>query len=254
MNYRSRVTILVKASPQPSKSHQETVCCAGLTEDGTWKRLFPIRFRRLSGDQSFKRWDIVEFQYERPSRDGRVESCRVFEDSIRINGKVKRDSEKTSLIERALVASEKEAESRNQSLAVIRPTDVSLNWNRLSELEIERDRQKFAAQAKQLSLLEDDLAAYEPCPYRFRLRYRDQDGWHNKTCADWETSATFFNLRNEMDEAAVLEHLRITYCEKYVEKGLVLSLGNLAKRPKTWQLLGVFPVARAEQADLFQFG
>jgi hypothetical protein len=33
-NRTLRVRILVKAFPQPSKAHEETVCCAGISEDG----------------------------------------------------------------------------------------------------------------------------------------------------------------------------------------------------------------------------
>ena len=43
--HKCRVTILVKALPQPSKTHGETVCCAGVTVHGEWKRLFPVRYR-----------------------------------------------------------------------------------------------------------------------------------------------------------------------------------------------------------------
>ncbi|ATG36335.1 hypothetical protein PhaeoP23_02210 [Phaeobacter piscinae] len=251
MALQSRVTILVKASPQPSKRHSETVCCAGLQEDGTWKRLFPIRFRRLSGEKAFSRWDIVNFEYSRPRDDNRQESCRVHEESIQIVGQTKRAEEKSSLIERAVLASEKEAIDRNLSLALIRPTDVTLTWQKLTEKELETDRQNFAEQAKQLSFLEDEIAAYEPCPYRFKMRYRDEAGEHTKTCADWETSAAFFNLRQSMPESDILRHLEKTYCENYVKKGLVLALGNMKRRPQTWQLLGVFPIERPVQRDLF---
>jgi len=44
---KRRVRILVKAFPQPSTKHEETVCCAGVTEDGEQLlRLYPIRYRR----------------------------------------------------------------------------------------------------------------------------------------------------------------------------------------------------------------
>lgn len=248
---QSRVTILVKASPQPSKRHNETVCCAGLTESGEWKRLFPIRFRHLSDEKSFKRWNIVKFKYGLPSDDNRKESCRVHEESIEIDGTVKNAQEKSSLIERALLSSELEAVDKGHSLTVIRPTDVSLRWKRLTKDQIDSDRQKFRQQAAQLSFLEEEIAAYEPCPYKFSLTYKDADGPHTKTCADWETSAAFFNLRQQMSEADVLKHLQKTYCEDYVKTGLVLALGNIRKRPQTWQLLGLFPVKPILQPDLF---
>ena len=42
---KRRVHILVKAFPQPSTKHEETVCCAGVTEDGRkLLRLYPIRY------------------------------------------------------------------------------------------------------------------------------------------------------------------------------------------------------------------
>ena len=52
---KRRIRILVKALPQPSTKHEETVCCAGVTEDGReLLRLYPIRYRRLpKGDQYY---------------------------------------------------------------------------------------------------------------------------------------------------------------------------------------------------------
>ncbi len=249
--FQSRVTVLVKASPQPSKSHSETVCCAGLEETGKWKRLFPIRFRRLEGDKAFVRWDIVEFKYRTPKDDPRIESCRVLEESIQIAGKTRLPEERAALIERAIVDSEKHASELGHSLAVIRPQDVSLSWKARSKQEINEITAAFRSRAAQLSLLEDEIKAYQPCPYRITMRYRDADGQHSKTCADWETDAAFFKLRQMYEETDVLKHLRKTYCEDYVAKGLVFALGNMKKRPQTWQLLGIFPVAESMQGSLF---
>lgn len=83
-----RVSILVKALPQRSATHGETVCCAGVTADGQFKRLFPVRFRHLSDDSSFGRWDWVEFKYQLPTSDKRAESCHVWENSIRKEGQM----------------------------------------------------------------------------------------------------------------------------------------------------------------------
>lgn len=83
----SQVTILVKALPQPSKKYGETVCCAGVTVEGYWRRLYPIRYRHLAGESAFARWDIVRFRYRPPKQDKRAESCNVDENSIEIVGK-----------------------------------------------------------------------------------------------------------------------------------------------------------------------
>src|ERR1700693_961807 len=84
----SRAVVLVKALPQPSKTYGETVCCAGVTADRRWKRLFPVRFRHLAGENSFSRWQWVEFSYRQPTHDRRLESCHVFEETIRITGTI----------------------------------------------------------------------------------------------------------------------------------------------------------------------
>lgn len=248
---KSRVTILVKASPQPSRKHSETVCCAGIDDNGNWKRLFPIRFRQLSGDQSFKRWNIVSFESSKPNDDHRAESCRVHEESISIVGRVKTGREKSSIVDSRIIGSEIQAIAQGASLAVIRPRNAELKWRKRSARELDDARGAFANQVAQLSLLDQELPAYEPCPFEFKMHYDDEDGPHKKTCADWETDATFFNLSKELEETQVLNHLRDTYCNQYVKKGLVFALGNIKKRPQTWQLLGIFPVEPSEQQSLF---
>lgn len=119
----SRAVILVKALPQPSRRYGETVCCAGITIDRKWKRLYPVRFRHLQGDQSFARWDWVSFKYNRPIRDTRSESCHVFEDSIAVDGKLP-EKERPRLLNPLIVGSAKQAMDLGQSLALIRPRNT----------------------------------------------------------------------------------------------------------------------------------
>jgi hypothetical protein len=123
-----RVTILVKALPQPSKTHGETVCCAGVTADGHWRRLFPVRFRHLSGDRAFKRWDWVRFKYTKPSRDTRVESCRVHEESLSVEGSLPK-SEQASFLNPLVLPSIDAAIARCLSLALLRPKNTCLRTN-----------------------------------------------------------------------------------------------------------------------------
>ena len=75
------VAIVVKAVPQPSKKYGETACCAGITRQGEWRRLYPIRFRHLK-DNAFDRWQWVQCRTAWRSTDRRTESGRVSEDSI----------------------------------------------------------------------------------------------------------------------------------------------------------------------------
>lgn len=63
---KERALVLVKAYPQPSQKYEETVCCAGITAQGEFVRIYPVRYRRLPPAKRFERWDIIEFESIRP--------------------------------------------------------------------------------------------------------------------------------------------------------------------------------------------
>lgn len=46
---RKNVLITVTTYPLPSRSYDELVCTAGILEDGTWIRIYPVPFKFLSG-------------------------------------------------------------------------------------------------------------------------------------------------------------------------------------------------------------
>jgi hypothetical protein len=79
-----RALVLVKAFPQPSQKYEETVCCAGINPQGEFVRLYPVRYRHLRTEQQFIRWDVIEYEQERPPGDPRPESRHINEDSIRV--------------------------------------------------------------------------------------------------------------------------------------------------------------------------
>ncbi len=168
----SRVTILVKALPQPSKRHGETVCCAGVTADGAWKRLFPIRFRHLKGESSFKRWDWVKFDYRAPTSDRRAASCHVYEESIAIDGKLA-PKERARLLNPMIVGSAKHAMELGHSLGLIRPRNTRFIAKRKSRADIEKEREAFRFAAAQTSMFDEELAELEPSPFDFRFKFED---------------------------------------------------------------------------------
>ena len=81
---KRRVRILVKAFPQPSAKHEETVCCAGVERRQGTSRLYPIRYRRLPKGDQFDRYDLVEMTTTKATlgRATRELSCRRRFDQI----------------------------------------------------------------------------------------------------------------------------------------------------------------------------
>jgi hypothetical protein len=76
MMEKKRVYILVKTYPTISEKYSELVCTAGVLEDGSWIRLYPMPFRLLNDDQKYPKYTWVEVNAERNISDFRPESYR----------------------------------------------------------------------------------------------------------------------------------------------------------------------------------
>ena len=51
---QKRVLITVRTYPTPAKKGVEVSCTAGVTEEGKWIRLFPIPYRFMDPECSFR--------------------------------------------------------------------------------------------------------------------------------------------------------------------------------------------------------
>jgi hypothetical protein len=85
----TRVLITVLTYPHPSKKFQETVCTAGITEDGKWVRLYPIDYRYRPEHQKFRKWQWIEVALVSRgySNDQRPESREPDLDTLSLLGK-----------------------------------------------------------------------------------------------------------------------------------------------------------------------
>jgi hypothetical protein len=239
----------VKALPRPSKKYGETVCCAGVTLNREWKRLYPVRFRQLSGDQQFRRWQFVEFKFRSPTTDRREESCHLYEDSIVIKDDLSQNR-RFDLIDRMIVSSAAQATANGTSLAVIRPKNTRFISKRKSLKLIDSERDAYREASRQQGLLDTELASFTPSSYEFAFSFEDKNGRHLWRCGDWETHATFFKWRKQYGEIESLRKLSETYNDIYPKRGMVFAIGNMAKRPQTWQLLGVIRLDAIGQLQL----
>jgi hypothetical protein len=148
-------------------------------------------------------------------------------------------AERPDFLEPLMMPSAKRAAELGHSLAIVRPQRVRFRWRKKDPGVLERERQEMQAAVQQRDLWDEDLKAFEPTPYHFLFQFEDADGRHNHMCEDWETAATLHNQRPKYGEDAALAHLSRMYNEEYPDKGMALALGTMAKRPKTWLLLGV---------------
>jgi len=174
-----------------------------------------------------------------------------MEDSIVVNGSMP-SKDRASFLNRLVLPSAKDAETNGLSLALIRPRNTRFYFKKKKTDELEEERRTYAEAARQGSFFDEQLKALEPSPYEFRFKFEDANGSHDYASGDWEAHAMFFNgRRREGTEQAALDWMSHTFNEDYPRKGMLFCVGNMAKRPRTWQLLGVLRVNETGQAALF---
>jgi hypothetical protein len=76
MPEKKRIYVLVKTYPTISEKYAELVCTAGVLEDGSWMRMFPMPFRLLNDEQKYPKYAWIQVEVERNTTDFRPESYR----------------------------------------------------------------------------------------------------------------------------------------------------------------------------------
>ncbi|WP_248844212.1 hypothetical protein [Streptomyces hirsutus] len=248
---RARIMITVKTYPELSNKYHETSCVAGIRLDqGTPRhvRLFPVPFRLLKEEDQFRKYSIIEVDVApHGKQDSRPESLRPDLDTLKIVGEVpaggdwkQRYKHVEPLVAPSLCAIKRDQEQRGTSLGVFRPIDVSF---RLTPAE--PWSASMAALANQLDLIEQDLAPLEWVPLDFRYRFRCADDacpTHDMALKDWEAGASYRKFLRTYGEQAVHDKLRQRWYDLAFasDRAVHFFVGNIAARPKTFMLLGLF--------------
>lgn len=242
--------IIVKATPNVSTRHGETVCCAAIDTYRNWYRLYPVSFRHLDEGKRFGRWDRVQFRWRKPKDDNRPESRRIDQDTLEITGTLPQKS-RASFLANSCVRSLKAERETGRTLALLRPEIVDFSYRRRPDGELQEAAKRLAAaRAQQDMFAVKSLLPYEPCPYRFVYQYRDDDGEHEGTCQDWETEATFFHWQRQYGEQKALLEMQRVFGEEYPKRGMVLAMGTHSRWPDRWLVNGVVRLDETAQTSL----
>ncbi len=270
---RDRILITVKTYPTLSRKYGETVCTAGVREDGSWVRLYPVPFRKLGQKERYRRYDWVECDIIKRNNDRRPES-HFFRDVSAIDcvdhmGTEHRWRERRNLLlKKASVFTRLEevisgAKSNTMSLAVFKPAKITkFIWE---EEEREWDPEKVAEMRmkhKQGDLFSEEtwqktFALIPKLPYSFSYRFLDADGTQSELqILDWEIGALYWNCLKKANgnEQEALEKVRQKYFDEFLKTDLHFFLGTtqrfhgLARNP--WVIIGVFQIPHETQMDL----
>ena len=76
---KTRVLITVKTYPTLSQKYGELVCTAGIKEDRSWVRIYPVPFRKLKEHQKYPKYSWMELDLAKNDNDSRPESFRPID-------------------------------------------------------------------------------------------------------------------------------------------------------------------------------
>jgi hypothetical protein len=167
------VLILCRATPADSKKYGDTVCVAGITQGGEFRRIYPVPFRQFErgGGIPFRKKEWIDVRLlPAEARDKRIESRRIDMASVRVLRKAS-DGEIRSVLDPVVVPNIAALKGAGASLGVVRPKIIKY------ELEI-LDTDLFTGQR---------LLATDDRPPRKQGKVRlGQESYYTFVCAKRE--------------------------------------------------------------------
>lgn len=273
----AEVLITVKTYPLPSGKYEELVCTAGIGSDGKWIRIYPIPFRAIPYADQYKKYQWIQLDLTRNTKDFRPESYRPTKgvEGIQVVGAVDTGKNRDWAYRRELVLKEVFGsmsdlialahDDEHKSLATLKPTEIV-------EFVVEEDEREWKQLWKdrllQMSLFDRDeqgdgreRRVVKKLPYKYYYRFLTEgDNQPRKLMIeDWEIGALYWNslAQAEGDEIEANRLVRRKYFDEFVEKkDLHLFLGTTLefhrrKARNPFVIIGVFYPPKQLQLPLF---
>lgn len=240
---RKKVLITVTTYPLPSRSYDELVCTAGILEDGSWIRIYPVPFKVWKSHK----YEWVELSLQKRLEDFRPESHKPEHPDLSDLVILEKLDTKNYWEKRKAFCLKSVFNSMNElidlsrkpsykSLAVFKP-------EKFLDFIIESDNQdwkpEWIERLLQLDLFDKSETKRTPVkkvPYKFKYKFLTTDNTtHILMIEDWEIGALYWNCleKSNYDEKIALEKVKEKYWNKFMNKhDIYLFLGTT----KEWQM------------------
>lgn len=275
---KKKVLITVTTYPLPSRSYDELVCTAGVLEDGTWIRIYPVPLSFLTDQKNSGalkagvKYTWIELELKKRTDDFRPESHSPkyydFRD-LKIHERLTTDGNWLNRKEFCLkkvytnlsqLIQDSKA-PKNVSLATFKPTQITgFEWE-----DDEREwKDEWVEIRKQQDLFSggniDPQKMIPKVPYKFFYKFIDDAGRQSRLMIeDWEIGQLYWNCFRgaDMNEIIALQKVRGRFFDDFVKnKELYFFLGTT----KEWHtrralnpfvIIGVFYPKKEIQGSLF---
>lgn len=258
--FEERLLVITKTYPTPSQSYRETVCVAAINENKELRRLYPILYRYLEGNQQFNKWQWIRAKITKSS-DRRPESYIIDNDTIHLEEKINTKnswSERMTYIQQSIYPNFSDLEndrlSNRISLGIIKPFDLTM--------EIKSAKNKEWSD-KQLTALRKDglfdvqapvskpLVKKLPVDVYYSFFTENDPKRYRFMVTDWESGALYWRcVREYSNEWEVYFRKKLEI--EFQKKDLHLLMGTMHQYPDQWLIIGlVYPPRGSRQPYLF---
>lgn len=271
-----KIFITVKTYPTLSKKYDELVCTAGILDDGSWARIYPLPFRKLDYENRYRKYQWMELQLQKNTGDPRPETYKVVDiTQIKLIGEP--IGTKRNWQERKRIIFEKNqvyrdltdlielARNNELSLAIFKPENIIEVVVEATERDWSKDKLALLkAKARQLSLFQTEeevkreFSVVGKLPYKFFYRFSDEKGREAKLMIeDWEIGMLYWNCLAQSggNEKEAVSKVREKYFDSFIKLDIHFFLGTTkqfhrwAKNP--FVIIGVFYPPQDPQLSLF---
>jgi hypothetical protein len=273
---RHKVLITVTTYPQPSRSHDELVCTAGILENGEWIRIYPVPLSFLvdlkgNGQVNNVKYTWFELELRKRTDDFRPESHSPINYDFRDLKIIEQIDTKSNWLRRKefvlknvytsmtkLIADSKAP--TNISLATFKPASiVRLGWQAASR-EWKNEWKDLRKQGDLFAADKDPEKLIPKLPYKFMYVFTDDSGKERKLMVeDWEIGALYWNClrKAEGNEQIALQKVKEQYEDNFKNnKDIYFFMGttrqwHMRRARNPFVIIGVFYPKKETQGKLF---
>jgi len=243
---KERLLVLAKAAPEASKKYEELVCVAGITEQGEWRRIYPIPWSVFwkTSEKNFKKKTWIEYELEsnKPS-DHRPESRKIKFDSITPLGEARFSEVNQLLLDRMTCIEELEKKGpRVQSIGTVMPTEI-IDFKPVDN----KHYQELVTNKAQQDLFGKPALGLEIPKHKYQYVFKDDSTGrtHECLCEDWEVAELYRKCEQYRqqgkykDENEVHEKVRNKMLHEINKYGHVHFIVGSHYRFPTYMIVGV---------------
>lgn len=269
----TRILISVKTYPTLSATYDELVCTAGFREDGSWIRIYPVPYRKLKYADRYEKWQWIEIDIVRNTKDFRKESFRptdlekdiIIGESIPTikNWKLRKEfALKNVYTNMSDLIHEAKDETIGTSLAVLKPKKVlDFIWEPCDREWDKKKLDAIIAKQAQGSLFDNEetkklFKIAKKKPYKFSYVFITDDGKERTLMVeDWELGELFWKYDNEELACQKVKEKYFDYmvneCDLYFFLGTTQKFHNVGPNP--FIIIGLFYPKKEDKSQLSLF-